>query len=39
VAAQADALISGDRDLTDLQDAPVPVLTPRTFLIRLGEST
>jgi putative PIN family toxin of toxin-antitoxin system len=39
VAAQADALISGDRDLTDLQDAPIPVLTPRTFLIRLGEST
>jgi putative PIN family toxin of toxin-antitoxin system len=39
VAAQADALISGDRDLTDLQDAPVPILTARTFLIRLGEST
>ncbi len=36
VEAQADALISGDRDLTELQDAPVPVLTPRTFLDRLG---
>lgn len=39
VAAQADALISGDRDLTDLEDPPVPVLTPRLFLVRLGEST
>jgi len=38
IAAQADALISGDRDLTDLQDPPVPVLTPRTFLQRLNES-
>ena len=38
VAAQADALISGDRDLTDLQSPPVPVLTPRMFLVRLGES-
>jgi predicted nucleic acid-binding protein len=38
VVAQADALISGDRDLTDLQDPPVPVLTPRTFLVRLDES-
>jgi uncharacterized protein len=37
VAAQADALISGDRDLTDLEDPPVPVLTPREFLDRLGE--
>ena len=37
VAAQADALISGDRDLTDLQSPPVPVLTPRMFLVRLGE--
>jgi predicted nucleic acid-binding protein len=37
VAAQADALISGDRDLTDLQ-TPVPILTPRMFLVRLGES-
>lgn len=36
VAAQADALVSGDRDLTDPQDPPVPVLTPRTFLDRLG---
>jgi predicted nucleic acid-binding protein len=38
VAAQADALISGDRDLTELEDPPVPVLTPRTFLDRVGES-
>jgi putative PIN family toxin of toxin-antitoxin system len=38
VAAQADALISGDRDRTDLQSPPIPVLTPRTFLVRLGES-
>jgi len=36
VAAQADALVSGDRDLTDLEDPPVPVLTPRTFLGRFG---
>jgi len=36
VAVQADALVSGDRDLTDLQDSPVSVLTPRTFLDRLG---
>jgi putative PIN family toxin of toxin-antitoxin system len=36
VAAQADALISGDHDLTDLEDPPVPVLTPRAFLDRLG---
>jgi predicted nucleic acid-binding protein len=36
IAAQADALVSGDRDLTDLQDPPVSVLTPRTFLDRLG---
>jgi putative PIN family toxin of toxin-antitoxin system len=39
VAAQADALVSGDRDLIDLEDPPVPVLTPRTFLDRLGESS
>ncbi len=38
VAAQADALVSGDRDLTDLEDPPVPVLTPRALLDRLGES-
>jgi uncharacterized protein len=36
LAAQVDALISGDRDLTDLRDPPVPVLTPRTFLDRLS---
>jgi len=38
VAAQTDALISGDRDLTDLQGPPVLVLTPRMFTVRLGES-
>jgi putative PIN family toxin of toxin-antitoxin system len=37
VAAGADALISGDRDLTDLADQPVPVLTPRAFIDRLDE--
>jgi putative PIN family toxin of toxin-antitoxin system len=26
VAAQADALVSGDRDLTDLEDPPVPLV-------------
>jgi putative PIN family toxin of toxin-antitoxin system len=36
LAAQVDALISGDRDLTDLRDPPVSVLTPRTFLDRLS---
>lgn len=36
MAAQADALVSGDRDLTDMEDSPVLVLTPRKFLDHLG---
>ncbi len=32
---RADALVSGDRDLTDLVDVGVPVLTPRAFLDRV----
>ncbi len=35
LAADADAVVTGDRDLTDLVDPPVPVLTPRAFLDRL----
>lgn len=34
-ASHADAIISGDRHLTDLADPPVPVLTPRAMLERL----
>ncbi len=34
-AAGADAIVSGDKDLTKLADPPVPVLTPREFLWRL----
>lgn len=32
VAAGADAIVSGDRHLTELADPPVPVLTPRGLL-------
>lgn len=35
IAAAADALVSGDKDLTELVDPPVPVLTPRRLLERL----
>lgn len=28
----ADLIISGDRDLLDLKDFPIPILTPVTFL-------
>lgn len=35
--ARADAVVTGDRDLTDLADPPVPVLTPRAFLDRLTQ--
>jgi predicted nucleic acid-binding protein len=35
VGAGADVLVSGDRDLTDVQVAGVSVLTPRAFLERL----
>jgi uncharacterized protein len=38
VNARADTLVSGDRDLVDLTDAPVSVLTPRAFLHRLRET-
>lgn len=34
-SADADAIISGDKDLTELVDAPVTVLTPHEFLERL----
>jgi len=36
LAADADALVTGDRDLLHLIEAPLPVLTPRVFLDRLG---
>lgn len=39
VAARADMLVSGDRDLTDLAEPPVPVLTPRAFLDRFSEES
>jgi uncharacterized protein len=35
VTVRADAIVSGDRHLTELVDPPVPVLTPRAFLGRL----
>lgn len=35
-SAAADALVSGDRDLTELALAGVVVLTPRAFLDQLG---
>jgi uncharacterized protein len=38
LAAGADALVSGDRDLTDLGDPPVRVLTPRELLDELAAS-
>ena len=34
-ASGADAIVSGDRHLTDLADPPVPVLSPRALLERL----
>jgi len=34
-AGSADILVSGDKDLTELADPPVPVLTPRELLGRL----
>lgn len=37
LATHADAVVTGDRDLTDLVDPPVPVLTPRAFLDRLDQ--
>jgi putative PIN family toxin of toxin-antitoxin system len=35
VAVAAEAIVSGDKHLTELVDPPVPVLTPREFLGRL----
>jgi putative PIN family toxin of toxin-antitoxin system len=34
VAARADAIVSGDRHLTELADPPVPVITPRELVER-----
>ena len=31
VAAEADVLVSGDQDLTELAAPPLPILTPRGF--------
>ena len=35
VAVGADAIVSGDRDLTELANPPIPILTPRELLERL----
>jgi uncharacterized protein len=35
-SANVDVLVSGDRDLTDLADQPLPIETPAQFLQRLG---
>lgn len=35
----ADVLVSGDRDLTDLADPPVRILSPRAFLDELAPPT
>jgi putative PIN family toxin of toxin-antitoxin system len=35
MAAGADAIVSGDKDLAELADPPVTVLTPRELLRRL----
>jgi predicted nucleic acid-binding protein len=37
-AAGADAIVSGDRHLTELHDPLAPVLTPRELLARLKGS-
>jgi putative PIN family toxin of toxin-antitoxin system len=34
-SGSADVIVSGDKDLTELVDPPVPVLVPREFLRRL----
>lgn len=36
IVARADAIVSGDADLTQLVEPPVPVLTPRELLDQLG---
>jgi putative PIN family toxin of toxin-antitoxin system len=38
IGAKANLIVSGDKDLTDLVDPPVPVLTPRALLERLERS-
>ncbi|MBM3494751.1 MAG: putative toxin-antitoxin system toxin component, PIN family [Armatimonadetes bacterium] len=39
VEARADCIVSGDRDLKDLdKPAGIPVLSPRQFLTRLAEA-
>ncbi|MBC8092067.1 MAG: putative toxin-antitoxin system toxin component, PIN family [Pseudonocardia sp.] len=37
LAANADALVTGDRDLLHLIDPPLTVLTPRAFLDQLDQ--
>jgi predicted nucleic acid-binding protein len=39
VATRVDLLVSGDRDLTALEDAPVQIATPRELLDRLNAPT
>lgn len=36
IAARADVIVSGDADLTQLVEPPVPVITPRELLDQLG---
>ncbi len=36
VVGRATAIVSGDRDLTEMTDPPVPIVTPRAFLDRLS---
>ena len=38
VSVGADAIVSGDKHLTGLPNPPVPVLTPRELLRRLGRT-
>jgi putative PIN family toxin of toxin-antitoxin system len=38
VAAESDAIVSGDADLVELEDPPVPLLTPHQFVERLERS-
>jgi uncharacterized protein len=35
-SAQVDVLVSGDRDLTEISDPPMPIETPAQFSRRLG---
>lgn len=40
VAAGADILVTGDRDLIEItQESPIPILTPRGFWEKLREGT